>query len=854
VTNGGPGRSGISRTVIALGLVSAGVIALQVGLIRALSVASYHHFVYLVISVALLGFGASGTALSLFRRRAVAGYERWALVCLAVFAVSTAWAYRVAGSLPLDVQYLLQSAGQLGWLSLYLILLVVPFLAGGLFIGLVLTRYAGTVGTLYAVNLVTSGLGGIAGVLLAFAVEPERLPGVIAVFVAAVVPLWAFRAFPGGFTPGRRAAIAIVALLSVGAGIVLPPPAFMDKYKAEAHALRLQSQGDAELVAEHNGPRGRIHVYDAPSMHHTLFASPLAPVPPSQLIVFVDGDISGSVFEISEPEEAPILDAVPQSLPYRLLDRPRVLVLGDTGGFSVWLALRNGARSVTVVQSDPSMEKMLTEDLHDRGGGVFGLPGVTVITASPRLFLEQATDQFDLIHVTAAEGMPASSGGLASLREDYLMTVQAMALALERLAPGGLIAVTRGLQSPPRDNIRILALLAEAITRTGGNPSQRLLQARNYLAATTIAASQPLSAERIAQFHGGTLDLLMDADYFPGVSEIDLTARNILPPNPGSGSHYFQAAQALLGPAAAREEFYQRWVYDVRPPTDNKPYFHSFFRLESLPQYFEAYGEQWFQRLELGLAVVIVTLVQVLLLGLVLIAVPVLLLRRRVHPGTRAGLPAGTEQASGVLWAVMHFSLIGFGFMFLEMLFIQRLTRFLGDPTFATSAVLTAILSFAGAGSLVQTRLRQDPLRRIAVGSTAVALLAVVSVLSLDPLLNLAAAAGPVARYMFSVVLLMPIAFFLGWQFPAGIDELNWRNDRLIPIAWASNGVASVVAAPLAVLVAITGGFRLVAGLAVVCYVAVAALSVVAGRRSGARQNMPIHSPSSESGEPQSDP
>jgi len=188
---------------------------------------------------------------------------------------------------------------------------------------------------------------------------------------------------------------------------------------------------------------------------------------------------------------------------------------------------------------------------------------------------------------------------------------------------------------------------------------------------------------------------------------------------------------------------------------------------------------------------------------------------------------------------VVHFTLIGVGFMFLEMLFIQRLTRFLGEPIFATGAGLTAILVFAGIGSIAQSRIRRTARTRIVAGAAVVALLALLYAVALDWILGLVVDAGVAVRFAIAVVTLGPISFFLGWLFPAGIAEISRVDRRLIPLAWASNGVASVVAAPLAVLLAMTGGFGLVAGIAAGCYGVVA---VVAVASSELRQNTPIHS------------
>ena len=53
---------------ISVALISAAAIAYEILLIRLLSIIHWHHFAYMIISVALLGFGASGTFLSLLKR------------------------------------------------------------------------------------------------------------------------------------------------------------------------------------------------------------------------------------------------------------------------------------------------------------------------------------------------------------------------------------------------------------------------------------------------------------------------------------------------------------------------------------------------------------------------------------------------------------------------------------------------------------------------------------------------------------------------------------------------------------------------------------------------------------------
>jgi hypothetical protein len=159
------------------------------------------------------------------------------------------------------------------------------------------------------------------------------------------------------------------------------------------------------------------------------------------------------------------------------------------------------------------------------------------------------------------------------------------------------------------------------------------------------------------------------------------------------------------------------------------------------------------------------------------------------------------------------------------MLHIQRLTRFLGDPIYATGAVLTAILVFSGVGSWVQGRIGLSALRRVQLAGMLVAALALIYYLALDPVLNAAVDAEELGRFVVSLIVLFPISFMLGWLMPAGLALAGARDPELIPLAWAVNGVASVAATPLSVMVAVGGGFMWVTAVSAAAYLFTAALA-----------------------------
>ena len=124
---------------IGVGLISAATLILQIALTRVFSVAQWYHFAFLSVSVALLGFGASGSILVLrspsFDEQRRADY----LSAMSLgFCLSTAGSYLAINYLPFDSFRIAWERIQLLYLAIYYLALTMPFLFGGLVIGFLL--------------------------------------------------------------------------------------------------------------------------------------------------------------------------------------------------------------------------------------------------------------------------------------------------------------------------------------------------------------------------------------------------------------------------------------------------------------------------------------------------------------------------------------------------------------------------------------------------------------------------------------------------------------------------------------------------------------------------------------------
>ena len=290
-----------------------------------------------------------------------------------------------------------------------------------------------------------------------------------------------------------------------------------------------------------------------------------------------------------------------------------------------------------------------------------------------------------------------------------------------------------------------------------------------------------------------------DTAWFSGMRAGDANRYNRL-----QEPYVYRAAVALLGDDAG--EFMARYKFDIEPATDGRPYFFHFFRWRTLP---EVLALRTAGLLEWGYLVLVATLLQAAALGLVLILVPLALARH--------AWPAGAGRDFG-----LYFLLLGLAFLFVEIAFIQKFILFLSNPLYSVAVVLSGFLLFAGLGSVASERLaRRLPrpgVSPVTVAVAAIALLALAYIVVLPAIFSRFMGLPDAARIALSLLLIAPLAFFMGMPFPLGLARLAEQAPGFVPWAWGINGFASVVSAVLATLLAIEFGFNVVILLALVFY------------------------------------
>ena len=800
----------------ALAVISAAILAYEVLLVRLFAIVQWHHFAYLAISVALLGFGVSGALLAVFKDWVEPRAATVFTLCATVFAVTAPITFLLSQSLPFNALEVVWAPSQLLYLGVIYLLLAVPFTAGAACIGLAFLKSTAAPGRVYLWNLLGSGAGALGCVAALFVFPPMICLALVAGIglAAAATGEIGRGAYRGLITIAGVAVIGVVACSAVPASWVALD---VSEFKGLRQALAVR---DARLAGEHSGPLALLSVVESPTVpfRYAPGLSLRSPaLPPPQLGIFADGEFAAAVDAWDgRPESLAYLDHSTDALAYHLTRRAEVLVLGAGGGRSVLQAVGHGATRIDAVELNPDMIRLVRDDFADLAGQIYGRREVRIHTADARRFVTATARTWDLIQLPLLGG--GAVAGARGLNESYLHTVEAFGLVYRRLRPDGWLSVTGWLDLPPRTTLKLVATIRAALAEQGiDNPARHLLVIRGMTTVTLLVKRGLVSAEDIAAARAFVRSRAFDLVHYPGMAANEANRRNML-----AQPVFFDAVGALLGPG--RESFAARYKFDIAPATDDRPYFHDFFKWATLPELLALGPAGGAALLELGELIVAAALVQAVALSLLLVLLP---LRARIH----------RHKPRRMTWRFgAYFTALGGAFLFIEIAYIQKLVLFLGHPIYAVSVALTGFLVFAGLGAgvsaMLARRLGQARFSAIDAAVAGIAVVALSYLVALPPLFDGLSGLSDPLRVAFSLALIAPLAFFMGMPFPLGLARVAQADPDLVPWAWGLNGCASVVSAAAATLLTMHFGFSATIMIAVGLYL-LAALALRPGATDG---------------------
>jgi hypothetical protein len=777
------------KLFFSIGFLSAAIIAFQLALIQILSNVQWHHFAYMVISVALLGFGAAGTVIAIFRKALIQCTD----ILLPLLMIGTGIAMALVTDVSqmsfirFDSYLLFAEYSHIGKLLLTYLLFFIPFFLGALALGLVFVKYVDDIGKIYFVNLLGSGAGGIIAVALILLFLPNQLPAFIAVLpvLAGLMILPKNKRF-------LHIGFAVIAVAVISWKCLYPPKLILSEYKDLSKTLLLP---EAKITLEKTSPYGVVQTVSSPVLRYapgmSLTAQKTAQI---KMAAFINGDWFGAVTDWKRTDTSIILDYTTSALPYIMAKRNKVLILRSGTGIDVAHAVSKGVNEVVAVEPNSIILSTLKHELATVTDSLFYHPDVFLHNLEPRTFLLMDTSHYDLITLPMI-GTFGGSSGLYALQEQFLLTKEAFKEMWFKLNEKGIISVTSWMDYPVRNPLKIMATMMEVLTALGiKNPKGHIAAIRSWGTITFIISRSSLQENEINNIRLFCEEMMFDPALLPQLGMEERTRYNQF-----QDSSFFGYMEKII--SADRNNFYADYDFNIKPATDNKPYFSQYIKWNNLNRLAGFFGNRSLPFFEIGYLLVIITLIQISIASFVLILLPLFKIGWR---------------AKNKFSVILYFSGIGIGYMFVEMVFIQRFILYFGNPVFAASAVITSLLIFSGIGSYYSNYFILK--RKLLMIFTLIVIMLFAYSFILTSVLQQTVHFNLLFKLLIVFLLTAPLAFCMGIPFPAGLSKVAKLNTEVVPWAWGINGCVSVISTALATLVAVEMGFTWVMLFAALAY------------------------------------
>jgi len=809
----------------ALFLLSATLIGFELAVMRTFSVGSWSNFGSMVISIALLGFGLAGTILTFVQKHIRRAPDFWMRLLALSYMPAMALAHVLAQVVPFKPIMIASDPTQILWIAVYYLVYAIPFFLGAVFINVAFIVMSSRIHSLYFWNMAGSGVGGLVILLCMYLFPPDRLvlPLIVLGFLTSLLCMVRYSGTERRlWMDPRHLALSVGVLLLSGAGLLLAGDIRVSEFKGISYARRYP---DAGLDYHHYSPAGEIHVYSSSYFHFAPGLSDTAALNLEEMPrnafkgLYIDGGGPIGVMRALKGGESEYIDYLPMSAPYLLLEDPRVLVVKLGGGTSVFTALHHGAREVHVVESNPDILRLMGEEplFRSYNADLLADPRLKVISNEPRAYTSRTDERFDLLEISLIDSVGFSQAEPYPLNENYAYTVEAFTEYMSSLTADGILSVTVWNKlSPPRNVLKLLSTVAESLRRQDVEEPEKRIFAFNLLlsTATVLVKNSDFTAAEVAVLRDFCRRMAFDVSYYPGMpardkdfGEIlegyreifteDLTAERV---GAGRGSPlladdlYHFSILWLLG--GRQEELYDRYVFDIRPATDNRPYYTAYMKPGNLSVFLDQLREvteEWGYLLLLG------TLIISVAAGLLIILIPVAGRWRELFKGKR-----------GTLGIIVYYAFLGIAYMLVEIFLIQRLTFFLAEPIFSASIVITSMLILSGLGSISSRRLGLSRRNVLRLAGAVIALSMLFYAFGLPPLVGALIGLPMAVKALLAILIIAPAAFFMGMPFPTGLAALEENRSGLLPWALGMNGALSVTGSVAATLLSISFGFRLV--------------------------------------------
>ena len=763
----------VNRRILFSGIFLASLsgIILEIAITRIFSAASWYHFAFVAISIALIGLGSSGLLIH-YRLKKIK--ENWA------GDLTIASSIGIVVILPLILYVMHSLASQVVYLPLYMFLFAIPFFFVGIIISAAFSAFANVAGRLYAADLIGASLGAILVVFLLQMIGGEGTTLVVGLLSAICATIFSIVSKNNkkiiisiGFIVFASSLIYINDVTQIFA-IPTDPTAQKDM------PIFLRENTGSHIVKTEWNSFSRIDVVEGIS-GDCISDFVATDQNPSQcegegLVakIFIDGGAGTNIIswdgDVNSLNE---LSSWMQYLPFSAKENPKVLIIGSGGGRDVVASLVSGSQDVTTVEINPIIFNTV-KSYGYKAGNLYEHPFVSAYVDEGRSFISRSNEKFDIIYIPFVDTWASVSSGGLGVSENFLYTIEGFQEYYEHLEEDGKIITVRWLIDSPR----FVATFAELLQQN--DFARTDLEKHLMIVSSDSVKKDPSVTMTIfskSAFTNDEIQHMYDSITKNGYKPIIVPGLVVLEPYP-----------AYLNGEISNEEFYQLFSTKVHPVTDDSPFFLSF---------------------EKPIPTIVVSLIYVsLIIAVAFILGPLIWLRKQ-H----------VEKTDLKTWSiVLYFSSLGLGFILIELSLLQKFILFLGNPTTTFAVLLFTILIASGIGSQISTRLIQHNIKNLLFIFAGVLVVGVAYVVLLPEIIYSVMTEEFEIKVMISVCILFPIGLLIGMPLPTVMRLLMFHKPTHVPWMWAINGSFSVLGAVLSVALGILYGSSYAMILGIIIY------------------------------------
>jgi len=743
-------------------LTSLSGLTLEIAITRIFSAAIWYHFAFVAVSVALLGLGASGLFVQ-FRQKTIK--ENWA-GDLTVFS-----AVGITAVIPIALYVMHILSSHITYLPLFMGLFAAPFFFMGIIISAAFNAFATIAGRLYSADLIGASLGALLVILLLTVMGGEETVLAVGLFASVAAVIFSLA------SKSKKKVIMSFAFVGFAASLLFLNTSIQifaiqtDPYVQKDLPIYLREHLGSHIVKTQWNAFSRIDVVEGGSGDESLVAK-----------IFIDGGAGTNMISwdgnLASRQD---LSGWMQYLPFKMMENPKVLVIGSGGGRDVVAALVSGSKDVTSVEINPIIYHTV-ESYGDAVGNVYHHQYVRSYIDEGRSFVTRSTEKYDIIYVPFVDTWASVSSGGLSVSENFLYTMEGFQQYYDHLTDNGKIVVVRWLIDSPRFVSSFTQLLEK-----NGVPQNEVYKHLIVVTANSYEKDPSVTMVILSKvpFADSEIAFLSDAFSKDGYMPILVPGQTAIEPY-----------QSFLNGKLSQEQFYDMFPTKVYPVTDDNPFFLSFEK--PLPVILQ------------GLLYASFIIIAAFLL------VPFAWIRKSTEGKNNLHLST----------IVPYFAALGAGFILIELSLMQKLILLLGNPTTTFSILLFTLLVSSGTGSFVSSKIMRNGTRNLILVIAGIAAIGTFYAALLQQIIYSVIAEPLEIKALIAVGTLAPIGFLMGMPMPTGMRVVKAHNPKYVPWMWAINGAFSVLGSVISVTIAILQGASYALMLGISIYIVALGISL----------------------------